>query len=375
MKRTALALHTLIRSRFRGDDLQLIGFGRHAEVMEIEQLTALDAHVGQGHQPPPRAAAGQPALPQAPERPAGAADRHRRRADLPPRAGRRGLLLLPAAPADRRLRRRASSTTPAASARRRRSSGSARTRAWPASSTRWPSGSTAAWSRPSSTTSAPPWSAPTSAPRGPRARCRRRLRRLVRRPRLLGRRLSRVRLGVRPSACGRTTRSGRVQDRRQLLDAVDEAGPGSGPGGVGVDRVHGYAGRQDAGGDQLVGQPPSRRRGRSRRARTTTTSGRGGVHRLPGDPHGLRARPSRAAARRRRPRPSPAPSGPARTAGRSTPAASPAAAAGRRPGGARRPAAPRSDGDQRRRPRPRPGRPAERQRSRRAPRRACAGRW
>lgn len=43
MKRTALALHTLIKSRFRGDDLQLIGFGRHAEVMEIEQLTALDA--------------------------------------------------------------------------------------------------------------------------------------------------------------------------------------------------------------------------------------------------------------------------------------------------------------------------------------------
>jgi uncharacterized protein with von Willebrand factor type A (vWA) domain len=43
MKRTALALHTLIRSRFRGDHLQLVGFGRHAEVMEIEQLTALDA--------------------------------------------------------------------------------------------------------------------------------------------------------------------------------------------------------------------------------------------------------------------------------------------------------------------------------------------
>ncbi|GAB6985698.1 vWA domain-containing protein [Nocardioides pyridinolyticus] len=43
MKRTALALHTLIRSRFRGDHLQLIGFGRHAEVMEIEQLTGLDA--------------------------------------------------------------------------------------------------------------------------------------------------------------------------------------------------------------------------------------------------------------------------------------------------------------------------------------------
>ncbi|MBA8804594.1 uncharacterized protein with von Willebrand factor type A (vWA) domain [Nocardioides ginsengisegetis] len=43
MKRTALALHTLIRSRFRGDALQLIGFGRHAEVMDIEQLTGLDA--------------------------------------------------------------------------------------------------------------------------------------------------------------------------------------------------------------------------------------------------------------------------------------------------------------------------------------------
>ena len=43
MKRTALALHTLIKSRFRGDDLQLIGFGRHAEVMDIEHLTGLDA--------------------------------------------------------------------------------------------------------------------------------------------------------------------------------------------------------------------------------------------------------------------------------------------------------------------------------------------
>lgn len=43
MKRTALALHHLVQSRFRGDALQLIGFGRHAEVMQIEQLTALDA--------------------------------------------------------------------------------------------------------------------------------------------------------------------------------------------------------------------------------------------------------------------------------------------------------------------------------------------
>ena len=48
MKRTALALHSLITSRFRGDDLQLIAFGRHAEVMDIEQLTGLDAHYEKG---------------------------------------------------------------------------------------------------------------------------------------------------------------------------------------------------------------------------------------------------------------------------------------------------------------------------------------
>ncbi len=48
MKRTALALHTLIRSRFRGDDLQLIGFGRNARAMEIEELTELDAFWDKG---------------------------------------------------------------------------------------------------------------------------------------------------------------------------------------------------------------------------------------------------------------------------------------------------------------------------------------
>ncbi|MGY4645714.1 vWA domain-containing protein [Cellulomonas sp. URHB0016] len=42
MKRTALALHTLVTSRFRGDDLQLIGFGRSASVMQIEQLVGLE---------------------------------------------------------------------------------------------------------------------------------------------------------------------------------------------------------------------------------------------------------------------------------------------------------------------------------------------
>jgi pentatricopeptide repeat protein len=48
MKRTALALHTLIKSRFRGDALQLIGFGRYAETMEIEHLTSLDAKWDKG---------------------------------------------------------------------------------------------------------------------------------------------------------------------------------------------------------------------------------------------------------------------------------------------------------------------------------------
>jgi uncharacterized protein with von Willebrand factor type A (vWA) domain len=43
MKRTALALHHLISTRFRGDHLQMVGFGRHAKVMDIAELTALDA--------------------------------------------------------------------------------------------------------------------------------------------------------------------------------------------------------------------------------------------------------------------------------------------------------------------------------------------
>jgi uncharacterized protein with von Willebrand factor type A (vWA) domain len=42
MKRTALALHHLVATRFRGDHLQLIGFGRHAQVLDIGRLTALE---------------------------------------------------------------------------------------------------------------------------------------------------------------------------------------------------------------------------------------------------------------------------------------------------------------------------------------------
>ncbi|GAB4075599.1 vWA domain-containing protein [Nostocoides australiense] len=42
MKRTALALHQLVSTQFRGDKLQLIAFGRRAQVMDIEELTGLE---------------------------------------------------------------------------------------------------------------------------------------------------------------------------------------------------------------------------------------------------------------------------------------------------------------------------------------------
>ena len=48
MKRTALALHHLISTRFRGDRLQLITFGRYAQTMDIGELTALPALREQG---------------------------------------------------------------------------------------------------------------------------------------------------------------------------------------------------------------------------------------------------------------------------------------------------------------------------------------
>lgn len=48
MKRTALALHQLISTRFRGDALELISFGRYAEVQEIERLTAREPEYEKG---------------------------------------------------------------------------------------------------------------------------------------------------------------------------------------------------------------------------------------------------------------------------------------------------------------------------------------
>lgn len=48
MKRTALALHHLLSTRFRGDRLELITFGRYAQRMDIGELTALPAWHEQG---------------------------------------------------------------------------------------------------------------------------------------------------------------------------------------------------------------------------------------------------------------------------------------------------------------------------------------
>ncbi|GAA4880569.1 VWA domain-containing protein [Pseudonocardia benzenivorans] len=48
MKRTALALHQLISTRFRGDDLALVTFGRHAQTVELGELVGLDGVYAQG---------------------------------------------------------------------------------------------------------------------------------------------------------------------------------------------------------------------------------------------------------------------------------------------------------------------------------------
>jgi uncharacterized protein with von Willebrand factor type A (vWA) domain len=48
MKRTALALHHLVSTRFRGDALQLITFGRHAKEVDLGELTAMEGAWEQG---------------------------------------------------------------------------------------------------------------------------------------------------------------------------------------------------------------------------------------------------------------------------------------------------------------------------------------
>ncbi|MGL6236181.1 MAG: vWA domain-containing protein [Segniliparus sp.] len=48
MKRTALALNHLVSTRFRSDALQIVGFGRSAQVLTAAELTALDGVYQQG---------------------------------------------------------------------------------------------------------------------------------------------------------------------------------------------------------------------------------------------------------------------------------------------------------------------------------------
>lgn len=48
MKRTALALHQLISTRFRGDDLALVTFGRHAQSVDLGELVGLEGAYAQG---------------------------------------------------------------------------------------------------------------------------------------------------------------------------------------------------------------------------------------------------------------------------------------------------------------------------------------
>lgn len=48
MKRTALALHHLVSTRFRQDTLQLISFGRFAQTRSVEELLSLDAEYEMG---------------------------------------------------------------------------------------------------------------------------------------------------------------------------------------------------------------------------------------------------------------------------------------------------------------------------------------
>ena len=48
MKRTALALNHLVSTRFRGDHLQLIGFGRYARTLSAAELAGLDGAYEQG---------------------------------------------------------------------------------------------------------------------------------------------------------------------------------------------------------------------------------------------------------------------------------------------------------------------------------------
>ncbi len=109
MKRTALALDHLVRTRFRSDALQIIAFGRYARTMTSAELMGLEGVYEQGTNLHHALALGRPASASASQRAARPAGGHRRRADRAPGGHRRrrsvGVLRLPAASADHRQHR------------------------------------------------------------------------------------------------------------------------------------------------------------------------------------------------------------------------------------------------------------------------------
>jgi uncharacterized protein with von Willebrand factor type A (vWA) domain len=97
-KQTALALHSLVTTKYPQDSIEIIGFSDYAQVLTPERLAGLDAQRVQGtNLQHALVLAGRPPG-QAPRQRAGRAGRHRRRADGPPDAQRlRGVLLATAA--------------------------------------------------------------------------------------------------------------------------------------------------------------------------------------------------------------------------------------------------------------------------------------
>ena len=164
MKRTALALHQLVSTRFRGDALKLITFGRHARDVALGELIGLEGAYEQGTNLHHALLLAGQHLQAAPGRPARRAGGDRRRADRAPRGRRLRRLRLPAVPAD-----------PGGDGRRGGPADrparvvhvlpcSATTRGWRGSSTRWRGGAAAGSWRRRWTGWAPRWWRTTCGP-------------------------------------------------------------------------------------------------------------------------------------------------------------------------------------------------------------------
>ena len=101
-KQTALALHALLRSKYPQDAIQVVGFSNYARELRETELAGLGLGHGAGHQPAPCPDAGRPPPGPAPRARARRADRHRRRADRAPAAGRQAVVRLAAGAGDAR---------------------------------------------------------------------------------------------------------------------------------------------------------------------------------------------------------------------------------------------------------------------------------